>query len=235
LTRPSRSCPIRRRAIMISAPNGSIESNDSASAQAHPHTCLITHGSPERRPLITGVGVELTQKREQPEQRLHEQRAAVAVLKVGGMHDRVQNQALRVYEQMPLLALDLLARIVAVRIDRRPPFSALLTLWLLCRGASRQVFYSSGVVQFPARARASLRGRHVRPPQHGVRGRGGTICQACSLRKTLLSQHTQSDELTSPIVPGGDLVAEADPSTVRQLRALHSSETPSFRSTCGAE
>jgi len=33
-----------------------------------------------------------------------------------------------IYKNMPLLALDLLARIIAVRIDAGPPFSALLTL-----------------------------------------------------------------------------------------------------------
>jgi uncharacterized membrane protein YoaK (UPF0700 family) len=43
----------------------------------------------------------------------------------------VQHETLGIYEQMPLLALDLLARVVAVRVNRRPPFSALLTLWLL--------------------------------------------------------------------------------------------------------
>ena len=35
---------------------------------------------------------------------------------------RVQQQALRIDENMPLLALDQLARIKAVRIDARPPF-----------------------------------------------------------------------------------------------------------------
>jgi hypothetical protein len=59
------------------------------------------------------------------------------------MHDRVQNQALRVYEQMPLLALDLLARVEAVRIDRRPPFSALLTLWLSMIAAVGWAFRSA--------------------------------------------------------------------------------------------
>jgi hypothetical protein len=33
-------------------------------------------------------------------------------------------------ENVPFLALDLLAGIVAVRVDARPPFSALFTLWL---------------------------------------------------------------------------------------------------------
>jgi len=46
------------------------------------------------------------------------------------VNDGVQNQALGVYQQVTLLALDLLSRVVAVRVDRGPPFSALLTLWL---------------------------------------------------------------------------------------------------------
>src|SRR4051794_8848550 len=41
-----------------------------------------------------------------------------------------QQQAQRVDQDVPLLALDLLARVVTARIDVRPPFSALLTLWL---------------------------------------------------------------------------------------------------------
>ena len=46
------------------------------------------------------------------------------------MNDGVQQQAERVYQNMALLALDLLARIIAMRVDARPPFSALFTLWL---------------------------------------------------------------------------------------------------------
>ena len=42
----------------------------------------------------------------------------------------MEQQSYRIDEDMPLLAFDLLARIVAVRIDAGPPFSALLTLWL---------------------------------------------------------------------------------------------------------
>jgi hypothetical protein len=45
--------------------------------------------------------------------------AAVAILDIGGMHDGVHQEALRVDENVPLLALDLLARIVAVRVDAR--------------------------------------------------------------------------------------------------------------------
>jgi len=40
----------------------------------------------------------------------------------------MHQQALRIDENVPLLALDLLSRVVARRINRSPPFSALLTL-----------------------------------------------------------------------------------------------------------
>jgi hypothetical protein len=46
------------------------------------------------------------------------------------MNDGVQDQTLRVYQEMALLAFDLLASVEAVGIDMGPPFSALLTLWL---------------------------------------------------------------------------------------------------------
>ena len=46
------------------------------------------------------------------------------------MNTRQQEQPLGVYENMPLFALDLLARTKAVRINADPPFSPLLTLWL---------------------------------------------------------------------------------------------------------
>jgi hypothetical protein len=88
------------------------------------------HGGAERRALIAAVGVELQQERLHAEQRGHHKRAAIAVLDAGGMHDGVDQEALRVDENMPLLALDLFARIIARRINFGPPFSALLTLWL---------------------------------------------------------------------------------------------------------
>jgi len=56
--------------------------------------------------------------------------AAVPVLDVGTVNDRVEQQTQRIYENVALLAFDFLARIVAMRIDPGPPFSALFTLWL---------------------------------------------------------------------------------------------------------
>jgi hypothetical protein len=78
----------------------------------------------------------------QPEHRGEQHDAAVAVLDVGGVNDSVEQQAQRIYDNVALFALDLLARIPrvapkarprtgsAVRINARPPFSALFTLWL---------------------------------------------------------------------------------------------------------
>jgi len=44
------------------------------------------------------------------------------------MNDGVQQKPKRIYKNMPLLTLDFLSCIVANRIDRGPPFSALFTL-----------------------------------------------------------------------------------------------------------
>ena len=84
----------------------------------------------ELRSLVTAVGIKLQQERVQPEQGSHQQHTAVAILDIRGMDDRLHQQALRVDQDVSLLALDLLARIEPWRIDRAPPFSALLTLWL---------------------------------------------------------------------------------------------------------
>jgi hypothetical protein len=46
------------------------------------------------------------------------------------VNNRVHQQAGGIDKYMPFLALDFLARVIAMRIDRGPPFSALLTLWL---------------------------------------------------------------------------------------------------------
>ena len=82
------------------------------------------------RSLITAVGVQLLQERIHPEQSGKQQDAAITILDIGRVNDGVQQQPQRIYENMALLAFDLLARIIAMRIDTGPPFSALLTLWL---------------------------------------------------------------------------------------------------------
>ena len=82
------------------------------------------------RPRVGAVGEQRFEIGEQAEQRRQQSEAAVTILNVGGGDDAVQEQALRIDENVPLLALDQLARVKAGRIDARPPFSALFTLWL---------------------------------------------------------------------------------------------------------
>ena len=84
----------------------------------------------ENRPRIGAIGEQFCEKRKLAEQRREQPDAAIAILNASGMNDRVQQQTLHVDENMPFLALDQLARIEPVRIDKGPPFSALFTLWL---------------------------------------------------------------------------------------------------------
>jgi hypothetical protein len=84
----------------------------------------------EEWPFISGIGKQFLEERKQAEQGRQQQNAAIAILNVGGSDEAVQQQALRIDQDMPLLALDQLARVKAVRVDARPPFSALFTLWL---------------------------------------------------------------------------------------------------------
>ena len=81
-------------------------------------------------PLVAGVSIEFQEKRIHAKQRGHHQNATVAILNVRGMHERMQQEAKSIYEDMALLAFDLFSGVVPVRINPRPPFSALLTLWL---------------------------------------------------------------------------------------------------------
>jgi hypothetical protein len=72
--------------------------------------------------LIAAIGVEFHQERIHAEHGRHDECAAVPILNVSGMNDGMNQQALRIDENMPLLALDLLSRIVARRINRSPPY-----------------------------------------------------------------------------------------------------------------
>ena len=58
----------------------------------------------------------------QAEHGRHDEYAAVAILNVSCMNDGMNQQALRIDENVPLLALDLLSRIVAMRVNPCPPY-----------------------------------------------------------------------------------------------------------------
>ena len=80
------------------------------------------HGAAKQRALIAAIGVKFHQERIHAEHGRHDECAAVAILNVSGMNDGMNQQALRIDENMPLLALDLLSRVVARRINRSPPY-----------------------------------------------------------------------------------------------------------------
>ena len=91
----------------------------------------IGHGPTQLLAAVGAVGeYRLQEGKEAARLAVQDQKGAIAVLHVGRMHDGVEDQAEGVDKQMALLTLDLLARVIARRVDARPPFSALFTLWL---------------------------------------------------------------------------------------------------------
>ena len=84
----------------------------------------------EDRPVIGAVGKEFPEKWEHPKQGRQHQDPAGAILNIRRGDQGVQQQTLHIDENVPLFALDQLARVQARRVEARPPFSALFTLWL---------------------------------------------------------------------------------------------------------
>ena len=78
--------------------------------------------------MIGAVGKQFLKKWKLAKQRRQQQQAAITILNVGRMDNCVQQQTECIDQNMPLLALDQLAGIEAMRIDAGPPFSALFTL-----------------------------------------------------------------------------------------------------------
>src|SRR5262245_57693277 len=82
------------------------------------------------RPLIVGIGEDALDEGEAAAcAAVEDQPSAITILQVGRVDDDVQQEAERVDENVPLAARDLLARVIARRIERRPPFCAPLALW----------------------------------------------------------------------------------------------------------
>jgi hypothetical protein len=63
-------------------------------------------------------------EREQSPRQAQKVESTVTVVNIGRMNDHAQQEAQRVDQDVPLATLDLLARVVARRIERRPPFEA---------------------------------------------------------------------------------------------------------------
>lgn len=79
--------------------------------------------------LIAGVGEDpLYERVETARAPIEYQPRTVAILDIGRVNDDIQQEAERVDQNVPLATLDLLARVIARRVERRPPFCAPLTL-----------------------------------------------------------------------------------------------------------
>lgn len=101
------------------------------------------------RALIAGIGEDPFDEGEQAARAsIEDQPSAIAILQVGRVDGHVQQEAERVDENVPLATLDLLARVIARRIDRGPPFCAPLALWA-------SIIATVGLASRPACARAA--------------------------------------------------------------------------------
>src|SRR3954454_15513160 len=93
------------------------------------HACqYLLQSAAEHRALITAIRVKLQKEWVHAEQGCHDECAAIAILNVSRVHDGVDQQALGIDENVPLLTFDLLSCVITGRINRTPPFSALFTL-----------------------------------------------------------------------------------------------------------
>ena len=90
----------------------------------------IGHDVGHPGPLIAGIGEDLDDRGEAAGGVAQQAPGAVAILNAGAMDDDVQQQAEGVDDDVALATRDFLARVVALRIDRGPPFCAALALWL---------------------------------------------------------------------------------------------------------
>jgi len=83
------------------------------------------------RPLVAAIGEDRRDEGEQASgASVQHASRTVTILDRGRMDRDVQEEAERIDKDMALAARDLLARIEALRIDRRPPFCAARALWL---------------------------------------------------------------------------------------------------------
>jgi hypothetical protein len=79
--------------------------------------------------LIAGIGEDALDEGEHSAgAAIEDQARPIAILHIGGMDDDVQQEAERVDEDMAFATRDLLACVIARRIERRPPFCAPLAL-----------------------------------------------------------------------------------------------------------
>jgi hypothetical protein len=94
-------------------------------------TARVRSSKRRARPLISGIGENAQDEGPKRARRLVQHKAcAVAILNIGGMDGDAQQQAERVDEDMPFATDDFLGRIIALGVEKSPPFGAPLALWL---------------------------------------------------------------------------------------------------------
>ena len=74
------------------------------------------------RPLIAGVGKDAFDERKGSPRGAQDLARAIAILHVGGVDRDAQQEAQRIDQDVALAAGDVLARIKALRVERRAPF-----------------------------------------------------------------------------------------------------------------
>lgn len=74
------------------------------------------------RPLVAGIADDPFDERELPARLAQQWFGSVAILDVGRVDHHAQQQTQRIRQDVALAAKGLLARIVARRVERRPPF-----------------------------------------------------------------------------------------------------------------
>ena len=80
--------------------------------------------------LPASIGEDHLDERESAAGLAQQPHRAVAVLDVGRVHRDADHQAERIDHDMALAPGELLAGVVALRVDRRSPFCAARALWL---------------------------------------------------------------------------------------------------------
>ena len=74
------------------------------------------------RSLVSCVGEDAFDEGKTPSHAAQQTARAIAVLDVGGQNAHAEQEAERVDEDMALAARDLLARVIALRVERGAPF-----------------------------------------------------------------------------------------------------------------
>ena len=73
-------------------------------------------------PLVAGIGKDAFDERKGSPRRAQQVVRAVSILQIGRVDGDAQQEAKRIDEDVPLAAGDLLARVEALRVERRAPF-----------------------------------------------------------------------------------------------------------------